>query len=81
MSAECPKCESTSTRRRARTKTLGHRLMYLFGLFPWECLTCQQLFFSSKRHSRKMRHPLGEIYTGNERTPAVNPGAEEGHSN
>jgi len=80
MNPECPKCESTSTRRRSRTKTLGHRLMYFFGMFPWECVDCQKRFFSSKRYSRSKRHAMGEIYTGTEMAPKVNPGAEESPS-
>jgi hypothetical protein len=54
--------------------------MYFFGLFPWECLTCQKHFFSSTRHSRTKRHPAGEVYTGKEKTPTVKPGSEESHS-
>jgi hypothetical protein len=51
--------------------------MYFFGRFPWECLTCQERFFSSKRHARAKRHPLGEVYTGEKSTPSVKPGSEE----
>ena len=80
MNPECPKCDSTSTRRRARAKSLSHRLMFLMGFFPWECLTCQRIFFSRKRYARTKRHPLGEIYTGPESRPSVKPGSEEGHS-
>jgi hypothetical protein len=77
MSPECPKCEATSTRRIPRNKSLGHRFMYFFGLFPWECLTCQNQFFSSRRYSRSKRHPLGEVYTDSSSTPKVKPGTEE----
>jgi len=54
--------------------------MYLFGMFPWECVDCQKRFFSSKRYSRSRRHPAGEIYTGTERTPKVKSGSKESHS-
>lgn len=80
MNPECPDCEAGSTRRIPRTKSLGHRFMYLFGLFPWECLTCQRKFYSSVRHSRTKRHALGEVYTGSSRKPVVKPGSEESHS-
>jgi hypothetical protein len=80
MNPECPKCEATSTRRIPRSKSLGDRFMYFFGLFPWECLTCQTKFFSGKRHSRSKRNPLGEIYTDSSSTPEAKPGSEESHS-
>lgn len=80
MNPECPKCETSSTRRLTRTKTFGHRFMHFFGLFPWECLTCQEKFFSSKRYSRSKRHPLGEVYTESNPEPSVRPGSEESHS-
>jgi hypothetical protein len=80
MTPECPKCESTSTRRRTRTKTLGHNLMFFLGKYPWECLTCQKRFFSTERSSNTKRHPLGEVYLGGERPPRVKPGSEESHS-
>ena len=81
MNPECPKCEMTSTRRVARTKSLGHRFMHIFRLYPWECLTCQEKFFSMTRHSRATkRHPLGEVYTETKPQPVVKPGSEESHS-
>ncbi len=80
MNPECPKCEDTSTRRLARTKSLSDRFMYFFGLFPWECLTCRAKFFSSKRHSRSRRHPMGEVYTGSKPSEIVKPGSEESRS-
>ena len=80
MNPECPKCESDSTRRIPRKKTIRHRIQYFFGRFPWECLSCQQIFFSSKRYVRSKRHPLGEVYTETDPRPQVNPGAEERHS-
>jgi hypothetical protein len=80
MTPACPKCEATSTRRLPRNKSLGHRFMFFFGLFPWECLTCQEKFYSSKRHSRSRRHPLGEVYTGPDPQPIVKPGSEESPS-
>jgi len=80
MNPECPKCESTSTRRRSRAKTLAHRLMYIFGMFPWECVDCQKRFFSSKRYSRSKRHSMGEIYTGSEPRRRVDPVSKESHS-
>ena len=76
MNPECPKCESASTRRRSRAKTLRHRLMYFLGKFPWECLNCQTVFFHEKRYSRH-RHPAGELYTGDSPGPVVQPGSEE----
>jgi hypothetical protein len=54
--------------------------MYFFGLFPWECLTCRAKFFSSKRHSRSRRHPMGEVYTGSKPSEIVKPGSEESRS-
>ncbi len=54
--------------------------MYFFGRFPWECVDCQNRFFHSKRYSRAKRHPLGEIYTGSDKAPAVKAGSEEQHS-
>ena len=80
MNPYCPKCDSTSTRRTPRSKSLGHRFMYLVGYFPWECLTCQKRFYSSTRYARSKRNPLGEVYTGSEQTPTVKPGSEERHS-
>jgi len=81
MNPDCPKCErGGSTRRIPRTKTLGHRFMYFFGLFPWECLTCQEKFYSRVRYSRSKRHAQGEVYTESSRNPAVKPGAEKIHS-
>ena len=76
MNPECPKCRATSVRRVPRDKSLGHKFMYFFGLFPWECLTCQERFFSATRHSRSKRHPLGEIYTESNPAPAVKAGAQ-----
>lgn len=80
MNPECPKCESSSSRRLPRTKSLGDRFMHFFGLYPWECLTCQEKFFNRKRHSRSKRHPLGEIYTESNPKPVVKPGSEESPS-
>jgi len=80
MNPECPKCESNSTRRRARAKSLTHRFMYLMGMFPWECMTCQKIFFSRTRYARTRRHPLGEIYTETTSAPTVKSGAEKSHS-
>jgi hypothetical protein len=80
MPPACPKCEATSTRRLPRTKSLGQRFMFFFGLFPWECLTCQEKFYSSKRHSRSRRHPLGEVYTESTPQPKVRPGTDTSHS-
>ncbi len=77
MNPECPQCESSSTRRRPRTHSLSDRLMYFFGLFPWECVDCQWRFFSARRYSRKERHPAGEVYIGGKKSPAVKPGSEE----
>jgi len=54
--------------------------MYFFGLFPWECLNCQERFFSSKRYTREKRHPLGEVYVDSAHQPKVKPGSEEIHS-
>ena len=55
--------------------------MYFFGLFPWECLTCQEKFFNRVRHARSSnRHPLGEVYTGTTPAPSVKPGSEESRS-
>ena len=59
-------------------RTLKHRLMHLFRLYPWECLTCQNLFFHSKRYSRAKRNALGEVYTGSEAAAQVSPQSEEG---
>ena len=78
MSPACPKCASDSTRRRIREKTLKHRFMHLFSLYPWECLTCQNVFFHSKRYSRSKRHAMGEVYTGSETAPKVSPVGKEG---
>jgi len=80
MNPECPKCEAGSTRRIPRTKSLGHRFMYFFGLFPWECLTCQNKFYSNVRHSRSKRHSAGEVYTEFSHKPVAKPGSEESHS-
>jgi len=80
MNPECPKCEAGSTRRIPRSKSLGHRFMYFFGLFPWECLTCQNKFYSSVRYSRTKRHSMGEVYTESSHKPTVKPGSEESHS-
>jgi len=80
MNPECPKCEGSSTRRVARRKNLRDRFMYFFGLFPWECLSCQERFFNRKRYARSKRHPLGEVYTGTAPRPAVKPGSEESRS-
>ena len=55
--------------------------MFFFGLFPWECLSCEELFFSKIRHSRSRRHPQGEVYIeGSSKPPRVKPGSEERHS-
>jgi hypothetical protein len=80
MNPECPKCESNSTRRVARSKPLKDRLMYFFGMFPWECVDCHERFFSSKRYSRSKRNSMGEVYTDATSAPAVKPGSEESRS-
>jgi hypothetical protein len=80
MNPECPKCEADSTRRIPRSKSLGHRFMHFFALYPWECLTCQNKFYSSARYSRRKRHALGEVYTESTHKPTVKPGSEEIHS-
>jgi hypothetical protein len=80
MPLNCPKCDSTSTRRIARKKSLTHRLMYFLGRFPWECLACQKLFFNPKRYTRSTRNPMGEVYTGTLTRPAVEPGSKESPS-
>ena len=77
MNPACPKCDSTSTRRKARTKSFTDKVMYFFGTYPWECLTCQENFFSKTRYSRSKRHASGEVYTGTETKPTVRPGSEE----
>jgi hypothetical protein len=51
--------------------------MHFFGLYPWECVDCQEHFFSIQRYSRSKRNALGEIYTGNKPAPGVKPGSEE----
>jgi hypothetical protein len=51
--------------------------MYFFGLYPWECLTCQEKFFSGTRYSRSGRNPVGEIYTETRPKPVAKPGSEE----
>ena len=80
MTPECPRCASTSTRRRARLKSIGHRLMFLLGKYPWECLNCQRHFFDSTRYSQSPRHPQGEVYIGTTRPPKVRPGSKESHN-
>jgi len=80
MTPECPKCASTSTRRRSRAKSLSNRFMYLLGQFPWECLNCQRRFFSGIRYVRSRRNPQGEVYFGSEATPHVNPGTQKHHT-
>ncbi len=80
MAPNCPKCDSTSTRRIARKKSLSHRLMYFLGRFPWECLSCQKFFFSRKRYTRALRSSMGEVYTGTIPRPTVKPGSEESPS-
>lgn len=77
MNPECPRCKSSSTRRRSRTGSLKDRFMYFIGMYPWECVDCQSRFFSTKRYNRARRHPLGEVYTGSKPTQKVRPGAEE----
>jgi hypothetical protein len=54
--------------------------MFFLGRFPWECVDCHTRFFSNKRYSRSRRHPLGEVYTGENRPPIVKPGSEESRS-
>ncbi len=54
--------------------------MHFFALYPWECLTCQNKFYSSTRYSRSKRHALGEVYTESTHKPTVKPGSEEIHS-
>jgi hypothetical protein len=54
--------------------------MYIFGMFPWECVDCRKRFFSSKRYSRSKRNSTGEVYTGANSAPAVKPGSEESRS-
>jgi hypothetical protein len=81
MNPACPHCGSTSNRRIARKKNLKHRVLYFFRLFPWECLSCQQIFFSQIRYSRSHRHPQGEVYIeDSSKQPRVKPGSEERHS-
>ncbi len=80
MNPECPNCGSTSNRRIARKKDLKHRVMYLFGYFPWECVDCQRSFFSKVRYRRSNRHPQGEVYLDTPKTPRVKPGSEERHT-
>jgi hypothetical protein len=77
MGAECPKCEATATRRLQRTKSLGNRFMYFFGLYPWECLTCQAKFYSGTRHSKSGRSPAGEVYIETQQARKVKPGSKE----
>ena len=76
MKPECPKCESKSARRIARTK-LRHRFMHLFGLYPWECVDCQKHFFSRERFARSGRHSAGEVYTGSTSRSSVKLGSKE----
>jgi hypothetical protein len=80
MHPECPKCEGQSIRRVARSKSLRDRVMYFFGLFPWECVECQKRFFHRKRYVRSRRHAMGEVYTESKSAPVVKPGAEEGRA-
>jgi hypothetical protein len=80
MNPECPRCGSTSNRRITRKKTLKHRVMHFFGLYPWECLNCQKFFFSQSRHSRSGRHPQGEVYLDSSKPQRVKSGSEESHS-
>ena len=80
MNPYCPKCDSSSTRRTAREKAITSRLMYFFGLYPWECLTCQKRFFSKVRYPRTTRNAAGEVYTGSKKKQKVQPGSEERHS-
>jgi len=80
MAPNCPKCDSSSTRRIARKKSLSHRFMYFLGRFPWECLSCQKIYFSRKRYTRALRSSIGEIYRGATPRPQVKPGSKESHS-
>jgi hypothetical protein len=80
MNPECPNCDATSTRRLSRGKSLRNRFRYFFGFFPWECLNCQEQFFSSTRNSRSGRHPLGEVYTDAAPRPVAGKGSKESPS-
>jgi len=80
MNPECPKCESNSTRRVARTKPVKDRIMYFFGMFPWQCVDCHERFFSNKRYPRSKRNAMGEVYTGSGSSRTVRPGSEESRS-
>jgi hypothetical protein len=80
MSPECPKCEASSTRRLPRARSMSHRFMYFFRLFPWECLTCQEKFFNGQRYAQSRRHPLGEVYTESNPKATVKAGSEESPS-
>ena len=80
MNPECPKCEGNSSRRVSRTKSLRDRIMYFFGLFPWECVDCQARFFHRKRYVCVKRHPLGEVYRESHSRQTVKPGSEESPS-
>jgi hypothetical protein len=77
MSVECPRCESTTTRRIHRTNSLTHSVMSFFGHYPWECLTCQTRFFDAMRSAGSKRNPMGEVYTSRQHAPKVRPGSEE----
>ena len=75
MRPVCKRCGSASTRRTRRLPRLIHRIRYLFGFYPWECINCHHQFFSRQRHPRGERSPGGEVYTGPEkrRAPKGNP--------
>ena len=62
MRPTCPKCTSGSTRRNRRNASLKHKVMYLLGRFPWECLTCEKRFFDPMRYAKSTRGSHGEIY-------------------
>jgi hypothetical protein len=49
--------------------------MHFFGLYPWECLTCQEKFYNSKRHSES-RSAAGEVYSGPSSERKVKPGSK-----
>jgi len=77
MTPECPKCASTSVRRRSRAKSMSHQFMFFLGRYPWECLNCQRHFFSTIRYSRSRRHAQGEVYVSAEPTSPTAPGSRE----
>jgi ribosomal protein L37AE/L43A len=67
---QCPKCEEVELTRVARKGFLQEHIYPKFGLYPWECGQCRQVFLLKARGKSYRRSRSKEPVEKTERRPS-----------